>query len=160
MPHPKTLSVYSAYWFILFLSLFSPCTLKKKLFVLASRQKFLFLRKENPAVDTRIICPPPLELFYNPLCKKSYGRKIPASNYRYGRKIPASNYRYGRKIPAFWSLEGDFLYPPCRKSYGLFVQAFAFASLEIFLCNRRQYPTPPPLSRRSKLGKFWKKSSK
>jgi hypothetical protein len=72
---------------------------EKSLFVLASRQKTPVLRTENPAVDTRTICLPPIEFFFNSPCQKSYSRKI-----------PAKNYRYGRKIPAFWSLEGDFLH--------------------------------------------------
>jgi hypothetical protein len=38
-------------------------------------------------------------IFLNSPCQKSYGRKI-----------PAKNYRYGRKILAFWYLEGDFLH--------------------------------------------------
>ncbi len=36
---------------------------EKSLFVLASHQKILALRKENPAIDTRTICLPPLEFF-------------------------------------------------------------------------------------------------
>ncbi len=65
-------------------------TVKKSLFVLASRQKIPVLRTENPAVDTTTIYLPPIEF--------------------YGRKIQARNNRYGRKILAFWSLEGDFLH--------------------------------------------------
>ncbi len=38
-------------------------------------------------------------VFLNYPCQKSYGRKIPASNYRYGRKIRLQvTTRYGRKI--------------------------------------------------------------
>jgi hypothetical protein len=72
---------------------------EKSLFVLASRQKTPVLRTENPAVDTRTICLPPIEFFLNYPCQKSYGRKI-----------QARNNRYGQKIPTFWSLEGDFLH--------------------------------------------------
>jgi hypothetical protein len=36
---------------------------EKSLFVLASRQKIPVLRTENPAVDTRTICLPPIEFF-------------------------------------------------------------------------------------------------
>jgi hypothetical protein len=42
-------------------------TVKKILFVLASRQKIPVLRTENPAVDTRIICLLPIEFFYSKL---------------------------------------------------------------------------------------------
>ncbi len=38
-------------------------TVIKSLFVLASRQKIPVLRTENPAVDTRTICLPPIEIF-------------------------------------------------------------------------------------------------
>jgi hypothetical protein len=38
----------------------------------------------------------------------------------------------------------EIFYIPSRwKSYGLFVQAFAFESLEIFPCNRSSIPPPP-----------------
>jgi hypothetical protein len=76
-----------------------PLQCEKSLFVLASRQKIPVLRTENPVVDTRTICLPPIEFFLNSPCQKSYSRKI-----------PAKNYRYSRKIPTFWSLEGDFLH--------------------------------------------------
>ena len=36
---------------------------EKSLFVLASRQKIPVLRTENPVVDTRTICLPPIEFF-------------------------------------------------------------------------------------------------
>jgi hypothetical protein len=72
---------------------------EKSLFVLASRQKIPVLKTENPAVDTRTICLPPIEFFLNYPCQKSNHQKI-----------PAKNNRYGRKIPAFWYLEGDFLH--------------------------------------------------
>jgi hypothetical protein len=77
---------------------------EKSLFVLASRQKIPVLREENPAVDNRTICLPPVEFF-----KITHARK------GYGRKILARNNRYGRKIPAFWSLEGDFLHSLLEK---------------------------------------------
>jgi hypothetical protein len=75
---------------------------EKSLFVLASRQKIPVLRKENPVVDTRTICLPPIEFFK--VTQKSYGWKI-----------LARNNRYGRKIPAFWSGGRLFTFP-CRKS--------------------------------------------
>jgi hypothetical protein len=55
---------------------------EKNLFVLASCQKIPILRTENPGVDIGTIYPLPIEFFYNPPCQKSYGRKIPASDYR------------------------------------------------------------------------------
>jgi hypothetical protein len=47
----------------------------KSLFVLASHQKIPVLRTENPAVDTRTICLPPIEFFKIPLARKATDRK-------------------------------------------------------------------------------------
>jgi hypothetical protein len=44
---------------------------EKSLFVLASHQKIPLLRTENPAVDTRTICLPPIEFFKIPLARKA-----------------------------------------------------------------------------------------
>ncbi len=43
---------------------------EKSLFVLASRQKILVLRTENPTVDTRTICLLPIEFFKLPMPEK------------------------------------------------------------------------------------------
>ncbi len=50
---------------------------EKSFFVLASRQKIPVLRAENPAVDTRTICLPPLKFF-----KISHARKATAGKSR------------------------------------------------------------------------------
>jgi hypothetical protein len=48
---------------------------EKSLFVLDSRQKIPVLRKENPAVDTRTICLPPIEFFTIPHARQVTARK-------------------------------------------------------------------------------------
>ena len=48
---------------------------EKSLFVLASRQKFPVLRTENPPVDTRTICLPPIEFFKIPHARKATAGK-------------------------------------------------------------------------------------
>jgi hypothetical protein len=56
---------------------------EKSLFVLASRQKITVLRTENPAVDTRTICLPPIAFFKIPHARKATaGKSRPKSQIR------------------------------------------------------------------------------
>jgi hypothetical protein len=51
-------------------------TVKKSLFVLASRQKTPVLKTENPAVDARTICLPTIEFFKIPHARKATAGKF------------------------------------------------------------------------------------
>jgi hypothetical protein len=126
MPHPKLKHSQFILHIVLFMSFSFSMHCAKNLFVLASRQKILFLRRENPSVDTRTICPPPIEFFTIP--KVTAGKSLPVTTDTAGKSRPG-----GR----------PFSSSSRRKSYALFYQAFAFVSLEILPCNCRQYPPPP-----------------
>jgi hypothetical protein len=70
--------------------LFTSYTVKKSLFVLASRQKIPILRTENPAVDTRTICLLPIEFF-----KITHARKATA-----GKSRPETTDTDGKSRPS------------------------------------------------------------
>ncbi len=75
-------------------------TLLKTLFVLASRQKIPVLRTENPAVDTRTICLPPVEFFKIPHARKGTARKSqPKTTDTAGKSRPSGPWRETFYVP-------------------------------------------------------------
>ncbi len=73
---------------------------EKSLFVLASRQKITVLRTENPAVDTRTICLPSIEIFKIPHARKATARKSrPKTTDTAGKSQPSGPWRETFYIP-------------------------------------------------------------
>jgi hypothetical protein len=73
---------------------------EKSLFVLASRQKIPVLRTENPAVNTRTICLPPIEFFKIPHARKATAVKSrPETTDTAGKSRPSGPWRETYYIP-------------------------------------------------------------
>jgi hypothetical protein len=73
---------------------------EKSLFVLASRQKIPVLRTENPAVVTRTICLPPIEIFFIPHARKvTAGKSRPKTTDMAGKSRPSGPWRETFYIP-------------------------------------------------------------
>jgi hypothetical protein len=73
---------------------------EKSLFVLASRQKIPVLRTENPAVDTRINCLPPIEFFkIHHARKATAGKSQPKTADTAGKSRPSGPWRETFYIP-------------------------------------------------------------
>ncbi len=74
---------------------------EKSLFVLASRRKIPVLRTENPAVDTRTICLPPIEFFKITQARKATaGKSRPETTDMAGKSRPSGLWRETFYIPA------------------------------------------------------------
>ncbi len=77
-----------------------PIHCEKSLFVLASHQKTPVLRKENPAVDTRTICLPPIEFFNIPHARKATaGKSRPKTTDTAEKSQPSGPWRETFYIP-------------------------------------------------------------
>ncbi len=73
---------------------------EKSLFVLSSRQKIPVLRTENPAVDTRTICLPPIEFFKIPHARKATaGKSRPKITDTAGKSRPSGPWRETFYVP-------------------------------------------------------------
>jgi hypothetical protein len=73
---------------------------EKSLFVLASRQKIPALWTENPAVDTRTICLPPIEFFYITHARKAMaGKSCPDTTDTARKSRPSGIWRETFYIP-------------------------------------------------------------